>query len=61
LILIIANRRNLKQNKSETKQKKNKKEVKTAIIFAFKQNEAKQNQNFFASMRKKCFFTCFCI
>jgi hypothetical protein len=42
-----AKRRNLKRNENEPKQKQNEKEAKTAIIFASKQNEAKQKRIFF--------------
>jgi hypothetical protein len=59
LFRIDAKRRNLKRKENETKQKGNEKEAKTAVIFASKRNEAKRKQNFFTSMRKKCFFSCF--
>ncbi len=42
-----------------SKQNEAKRKRKTAIIFASKRNEAKRRLNFFALMRKKCFFGLF--
>jgi hypothetical protein len=54
LFCIDAKRRNLKRNENETKQTRNEKEAKTAVIFSLKRNEAKQKQNFFCFNAKKC-------
>jgi hypothetical protein len=51
LFRIDAKCRNLKRNENEMKGK-NEKEVKTAIMFASKQNEAKWKQNFLLQCEK---------
>ncbi len=61
LFCIDAKHRNQKRNETELKQKQNKKEAKTAIIFASRLNEEKRKRNFFRFYAKKMFFVCFCI